>query len=237
LTSTGAEPRGRRLARAGLFAAGLLAAAGCGLADYEERMLSAQSRARQFDEENQLLDEPITVPTRPDAEGGGPLADVFFRPPKGFQSAYERARRFDLLWCYPRAAGAPASSAPFKLVGVAFAGGQKDFAAEVVRCFSGKAQAPRERTFQPFGRKPLVFDCTEIDDGQDFYSVNISRTDLPSEPRVALVFGVEAAQRGSAARVLDLSLGTLATGADAAAQRLALARRSPFALSPAERPR
>jgi hypothetical protein len=71
----------RRSPRWALLVAALaaLALSGCGLAEYEKKMEEAEARLKRFDAENNLLGDPLALPTGDAA----PSADLFLRPPKG----------------------------------------------------------------------------------------------------------------------------------------------------------
>ncbi len=77
-----------------------LAAAGCGLADYENKMQLADARLHRFDEENRLLGDPLVLP----AGDAPPAADVFLRPPKGITQNPINAK--ETPFRYPATAGA-----------------------------------------------------------------------------------------------------------------------------------
>jgi hypothetical protein len=98
-----------------------LAAAGCGLADYEERMQQAQRAADRYDEENKYLGDPLVIPDRkpePPAEGKAegkaegraegrrgparaePLVNLFLRPPKGISPKPEDQPIQEVLYRY-----------------------------------------------------------------------------------------------------------------------------------------
>jgi hypothetical protein len=64
----------------------LLAGAGCGLSDYEQRMDAQRARMKLFDEESKQLDDAIEIPTRKDGDKDVSVwpFDVFLRLPKGY---------------------------------------------------------------------------------------------------------------------------------------------------------
>ena len=64
-----------------------LAQAGCGVADYEKKMLDAEVRVQRFDEDNRLLGAPLTFPSDP-----APPLDIFLRPPKGVAKSHDTAK-------------------------------------------------------------------------------------------------------------------------------------------------
>lgn len=80
----------------------LLAAAGCGLSDYQARMDRQRERVQKFDDANRALDDPIDMPTMPQEKPKEPakdakeepkepepawLFDFYLRLPKGFGTA------------------------------------------------------------------------------------------------------------------------------------------------------
>lgn len=77
----------------GLFAALIIAAAGCGLADYEKRMDEKREQLRLFDEEALLLGNMIDMPRGKDAYGNEIKVpfDIFLRVPKGVSGTFKGA--------------------------------------------------------------------------------------------------------------------------------------------------
>ncbi len=67
----------------GLFA---VAASGCGLGEYEAKLVEQQRRLERFDRENKDLGGPLELPTVKDEP---PPVDVFLRLPKGVQTQPE----------------------------------------------------------------------------------------------------------------------------------------------------
>ena len=55
----------RPLHRMPMVAVAALALTGCGLAEYEKKMMDAEARVQRFDEDNRLLGAPLTFPTDP----------------------------------------------------------------------------------------------------------------------------------------------------------------------------
>ena len=188
-----------------------LLACGCGLADYEQRMISSQVRQQHFEEENRLLDSDLRKPYKADKSGQKyPVAAVALRPPRGINTEpfNEKEPRGDLLYSYrPRQ---EKSGSPFALVELAFANAsQKDFTAEVLKNFTflGKP-AIQQRKLHAAGRLAHTFETIEFADDQFFYSVNIWHG--PSK-QVAIVYWITPpAQKDSCRRVIQMSLESFA---------------------------
>jgi hypothetical protein len=73
------------------------ALAGCGLSDYEEKLIQEQRRMDYVVEENKLLAGPIELPA---PEGDEKLPDVFFRPPRGISRTPVDDSGFTPLFTY-----------------------------------------------------------------------------------------------------------------------------------------
>jgi hypothetical protein len=67
----------------------VLGAAGCGLSDYQSRMDAQRARVKKFDDANELLGDPIDIPTMPgkglraESQPAWPF-DFYLRIPKGY---------------------------------------------------------------------------------------------------------------------------------------------------------
>lgn len=78
-----------------LAVAALVFAGGCGLADYEKRIDEQKEYLQRFDEENELLGQPLEMPTRTVKDDKGlrletPLPlEFFLRPPKGIANKFK----------------------------------------------------------------------------------------------------------------------------------------------------
>jgi hypothetical protein len=203
----------------------LLTLPACGLGDYEELMREAQERERRFQDEKKYLDEPVKVPTKKDGDREIPVAEIFFRPPKGIRATFETTPRNNLLWRYP----ARTSGGDFALVEMAFGEDNKDFAAEVVRNYQASEPIrPRAQQFNVPGRdSSLVFDIWEFESGQEGFSINVLRD--PRRP-VAVVYVYNKARRDSARKAIELSLESLAVGPQVRAARQQYDRKSPWQL-------
>lgn len=188
--------------------------AGCGLSDYENRMMQAQLRYERYEQEAKNLGNPLTIPSREDKEGQ-PIAPPLFvlRVPRGIQTQAENAKdpRARLLYTYrPTQANA---AGPFTAVEVAWANdGSQEFTAEVMRCFSASGNpVQRQRVTNAPGREKVTFDTVEFEDGQHFYSINRWKG---KDQQVIIVYWVSAQQKAAASKLIDLSLETFATGRD-----------------------
>lgn len=190
-------------------------------------MREAQERADHFQDEKKHLDEPVKIPTKKDKDSDleVPVAEVFFRPPKGIRPTFEPTPRSDLLWRYP----AQKNNAECSRVELAFGAGNKQFAADVANNFPSTQQVhPRTQQYNVVGREaPLVFDVWEFEIGQEAYSINILRD--PVCP-VAIVYVYNKARRENARKAIDLSLESLAVASQVRAARQRYDRKSPWKL-------
>jgi hypothetical protein len=211
----------------GLF--GLVLLSGCGVADYESKMLKAQIRLKRYEEEKELLAEPLIIPSRENKEGKRKtIANVFLRPPKGIVSRAANADnpRDNLLYSYnPRSAREAGAVAMVELA----AGSQKAFEGQVLRCFNtgGKAY-PKARAHavrHPLREVPMNFETTEFEHGQYFYSINICR--IP-QTAIAIVYWLDKKQTASATRAVELSLESFAVEQEADRLRAAYGKDSPL---------
>lgn len=191
----------------------VLLAAGCGLADYENRMEQAQKRLDRYEVEARVLDDPLIIPSRFDKDNKLlPDPNIYLRPPKGIGTSAEnpeqpRARLFYSFKPRGTTAGGVA------LVEVAIGDLSKEFRADALRCFSAAGTpVTQTRKLGPAGRE-TTFDTIEFDDGQYFYSVNIFRG---SQEQIAIAYWVPLAQKPSAGSVIKTSLETFAVGNEAA---------------------
>ncbi len=203
----------------------LLGVPACGLSDYEALMRETQERADHFQDEKKYLDEPVKIPTKKEEDREVPVAEVFFRPPKGIRPTCDPTPRSDLLWRYP----AQKNNAECSVVELAFGAGKKDFAADVVRNFQPTEQVrPQTKQYNVVGREaPLVFDVWEFEIGSDAYSINILRD--PVCP-VAVVYMYNKARRDNVRKAIDLSLESLAVASQVRAARQRYDRKSPWKL-------
>lgn len=197
-------PRVRRLIL-GLL---LLTLSACGLSDYEALMQKSQERAEHFRDEQKYLDKPVAIPTEKDKDDHEvPIADVFFRPPKGIDSTAQPQPRYNLLWEYrpgPR-------GSEFALVQMAFAEGDADFAKKVVGSYSNMSQVPT-----PERKPPWPFDSWEFNGSQYGYSINIYKGGVK---QIAVVYTFGKDKRDALRKAIDLSLESLTEKTGAARQR------------------
>lgn len=203
-----------------------LSLTGCGVSDYEKKMLEAQVRLQRFEEEKKLLGPPLNIPTTLDENKVPvPVARLFLRPPVGISPQADNAAqpRGQLFYSYRPDKG-PAAG-PFALVEVAFAtaGREPEFAAEVLRAFTatGGATTRTQQLRVPGRSESLTFQTTEFEDGQFAYSVNLWRG---PKRLVAVAYWMPRDQKGQARRAIELSLGTIALDGEAQEQRRAYER-------------
>jgi hypothetical protein len=211
----------------------VVALCGCGLTDYEAKMLAAQKRAQRLEEEFKNLDEPVAIPTRKENEVETPLANVFFRPPRGIGPTAAANPLAGLVHFYlPRQPvavhqpGTPVAPPPISdvlAVGLAFATNRQDFANEVLRTLTASDQVTRTRREVRSPGRPAatVYDILEFDDMWHSYSIYVSAS---GPTQVAVVYRMAKGRRGNVSGPLTLSLESLALDADANRARQAYAR-------------
>jgi hypothetical protein len=199
----------------------VLFAGGCGVADYESRMVDAQKRLEHFEEASRLLDSPLVPPLTVTKEGSKvPIANMFLRPPKGIADKPADEPRMRILYSYRRR-----TAGPVLWVELAF-GNQKEFAGEVLSCFGATGKTSQQRTVRdPVRNATNTFTTTEIEDEQFFYSINIHQD---GKSQIAVIYHVPRGQRGAAARAVELSLASFAVGREANRQRDLYAKGSPL---------
>jgi hypothetical protein len=211
----------------------LLLLSGCGLSDYEAKMVEAQEHIRRLDEEAKNLDDPLTIPTQKEKEGEPeqPVANVFFRPPKGIANKPDPQiiggliYRYSLRTSAPGEAPAAKSSSDVIFVGLAFANNKPDFIGEVISNFPSATDVTRKQheVKHPDSPTTLMVDTREYDDTQYSYSINFCQS---GSTQVAVVYAITKGKRSAVATPLALSLESLAIGTDADSARRAFARRN-----------
>jgi hypothetical protein len=208
--SKSTERNCRRARRLGLGLL-LLALPACGLSDYEALMRQAQQR----EEQNKYLDEPVQI-AMTDKDGNKvPVANVFFRPPKGISSKPEPSPLSNQLWRYPARAG----GGDFRFVEMAFATDSKNFADEVLRHYQAT------ENFKAPERDPSwLFDTWEFNDAQYGYSINILKG---SRTQVAIVYVFGKGRRDNLRTAMDFSLQSLAVDQQVPAARQKYNEKSP----------
>jgi hypothetical protein len=202
----------------------LLAVPACGLSDYEKLMRDAQEREEIFRAEQKYLGKPVIIPTRKDKDDKDvPIANVFFRPPKGIDSKPQQLN--DPMWRYP----ADPRGSDFLSVDMAFAEDDKDFDSRVRGNYEGALQAsnnPRQIT-PPGQATPTTFDAWEFSSGTVGISINILRG---SSKPVAIVFRYNKSRQETARKILELSLQSLGVDQKAGAARQRANEKSPWKL-------
>ena len=249
----------RIVARARSASVALLAVllAGCGLAEYEDKMVASQARVQRFDDDNKYLGEPLAVPLRKvkvkqgddkEVEQDEPVAELFLRPPRGIDPKWDDKDKTQpgLFYHYKAAETGrggqpappgddPAAVGAFTDLYLAIASEPKKFADRVVGHFPPAGPATSRRLdVQPFGRQPLSFEVTDFDaKDKTHVAVNVL---LGNRTNLAVVFKMKNYDKNRDA--LDEArrrcLESLALDQDAAKARLAYTKRKP---PPAPAPR
>jgi hypothetical protein len=199
----------QRWSRARRFVLGLLLLSlpACGLSDYEAQMQKTQERLERFQDERTYLDAPVSIPTEKDKDDHDvPLANVFFRPPKGINSKPVPQPRLGLMWRYE--AG---KRSEFEVVEMAFADSDSEFAQKVVNSYGALS---RDSTTER--QQPLPFDSWEFKNSDYGYSINIYKG---GAKQIAVVYIFKRDRRDKLRKAIDLSLESLTEKVSAARQR------------------
>lgn len=184
---------------------------GCGAAEYEAKMKSAQERLKRHDEEVRLIGPPVSTPTAKNAAGDpAPVAAFFLRLPITLPTK-PTDEPVGLFYDY-----VPAQKAgPFDRAKVAFAkADDADFANRVVRALGPTTQVtPTKVVTQPPGRKGVAFTRMTFDGDAFSYSVNVHQD---AAGQMAVVYQIYRGQAAAAARPLELSLDSFGFGSSMA---------------------
>jgi hypothetical protein len=203
---------------------------GCGLSEYESLMASAQAKARRFDEENRVLDDPIKWPEKKESDKD--YVDLFFRPPRGI-SLTPSPNKHGPLYVFQRSEKA----GPISDIWVG-ASTQADLAKEVIKLCPTAVGTPvptHPSVPLPERHDTLQFDVTIFDDAATTYVVAICKRE--SGAQVAIVFHLErtkgialfstdGSKPSELSATLQMSLESLAFDSEAANLRRAFASRA-----------
>jgi hypothetical protein len=207
-----------------LLAGLALAVAGCGLGDYETKMLAEQSRVERFDRDNKLLGFPLSPPTKwSEVQPAAP--DLFLRPPQGVQATPSTGDPWHgLLYYYP---GDGKSTTVVDRMYLAWAAGRDDVGEDVRRIYVSLDVPSKQFTSAPPpGVQPQNLTQWRLK-GQ-FASLLY----VDGSKKLAIIYQVKANYVDSQGNVnktamdaIGASLNTLAVGADAAKIRNEFNRR------------
>lgn len=209
-----------------LCALSFLASAGCGLAEYEAKMLYARDRIAFLEEQNKQLGPPLkwpeTFPIRGKDVNIVPVNEVFFRPPRGVAQMGEPRPYGPTMWRY-----AAASDSGFQEL--YFGASLEDmatFRSEVLRILglTGAKADPVEAPRGP-GRPPLRYESIVTEDRRSRLILYIGEQE-PYRAAIAFRLPADVAVDTAKPRML-LSLSSLLTGSDAAQYHEAFARNPP----------
>ena len=206
-----------------LLALGLLAAGGCGLAEYESQMDQEQKRIAAQDEENKYLEPPVVLPAEKDVQPFCPPGEISFRPPKGIAFNKGEVIVSRLLYRFP-AASPGSSSGTAGSSGSSVTGGAtgaSSSTSSLQAVYLGAAKAMKRSDFvdactpgapwlklvvakplqnfgplQPYGRPEIVFETGATDFGPSTYLVNFFKDPLGNY-QVLIVFQVATPSQGA----------------------------------------
>jgi hypothetical protein len=195
---------------------------GCGLSEYEANMASEQARVHRIDEENKYLDDPVEWPAKKESdkkETGKKdpdknYVDVFFRPPRGI-SRKPNTRQHGTLYVFPRSGD---NSGNILEIEIGTAVDQEGFANDVVKLFvpaeklkekeKDLMKPPLERQV-PGRKEPLSFATATFEDT----TIYIYKK---GNMQVAVVYRLDKTKNSETTTKVQMSLESLAIGADAA---------------------
>jgi hypothetical protein len=180
-----------------------LLVSGCGLSDYESKMLEQQHRLQRWDLENKYLGKPLDIkyPEKDFAPA------VFLRAPREIGTSASEQLYGGLFAVFPRSGTGPCQSVCINV------STRDDLEKEVRALFRGAGQATtaNRATQSEMGLRQLTWEDKE---GNSNYFAFLHPA---TKPTVAVVYQYE---RGKNVQdQLSVSLDTLAIGDDAAKQR------------------
>ena len=200
MSSSASERCGGRWRLALMLA--MLAAAGCGLADYEAKQEEAQKQLDLFDKFKKDFEEPLRMP---EAAKENDWPDVFLLPPKGLATTPDDTPFKGLFYFYSSKGGNDAKVARLYL---GWAGKEKDFRATVLKWF-GKGKVATYRTVPRDEREPIKLERITVQDKAETFFIYFG-----PRQQVVLIFQVPQST-AEPPTVVRESLNTLALGREA----------------------
>ena len=192
-----------------------LAAAGCGLSDYESKMQLADVRLQRIDDENRVLGDPLILPVG----DGSPPADVFLRPPKGINKNSIDQKETPLH--YP---ATTASVCTDVYLWFEPKGDEPDKDKDKLKRRIEAGLSQPAATWQPYssqageGRPATAFDCVQfVPTNTASYRAYVHTT--AGGVAVGVVFKVAQPAPAGADEAIQWSLGTYADSAEASKAR------------------
>ena len=186
---------------------------GCGLSDYQKQMAKEQQRIERLEEEDAKLGDPVQLPDKKDRP-----AAYFFRPPKpvafvGVPVESSVFTRFGI---------GQNTVSYFQDVAVAIEGGKEDdFWAAVLRLVPNvKRTDATDATIAGPGGNLVLKELKS--EGGSLFAYVWSRGDV----HAGVVFRLTRANDETARKLMEMSLGTLTVGADAARMHRAFQERT-----------
>jgi hypothetical protein len=209
----------------------LLLGSGCGVSDYEARMINAQERMQRYEEETRLLTDPLSIPQ---VEMGPektkvPIFNLFIRAPAGINITPDpepdpRMPRMSHLYSYR--ARQPNTGA-VELFALAF-GDQKEFADNLRRSFSISVNSRKRPVRGPGREETTTFDTYEFPDDQSQYFLSVNLWTGGDDKQIAVIYWLFKGREGATAKDVQMSLESFAVGAEANRQRDLFAKGSPL---------
>ncbi|HEV3255985.1 MAG TPA: hypothetical protein VG013_03825 [Gemmataceae bacterium] len=210
-----------------LAAALFLIAGGCGLREYEDRLVQQQDRLDYIEKENKNLGAPVKFKARKEVKEGQttkPAPNIFLRLPKGIPVEGAEAFPGSLLYCFNKD-----SSKPEGVDEVCIAGGkeeqfEKDVLAEIQKTRKlGEPRRQEDKLPPPLDQEPLRFTAYSAIDGKTPKSSYLIYFYENAGYHVAIVYRQQPATDDSGKIAfdprIDYSLKSLAVGAAAVQKR------------------
>jgi hypothetical protein len=185
-----------------------LISGGCGLSHYQQQMAEEQDRLRRIDEENEKLGDPVQLPEKKNRPA------YFFRPPLGIASIGTQhessvVQRFGLR-------GSGRSYFHDVSFGVERMK-EEDFWGSLMRSFPGKETKDAQNVMKDTpGRGKVAFKELKSDGGETIAYVWSENTNAEIKTHAAVIFRLTRANDENARKLMDISLGTLMVGPEAA---------------------
>lgn len=218
---------------------------GCGLTDYENKMRETQDRLNRFEEIQQLLGDPLEMPTRPSEKEKEkekekakmvPLIKLFLRAPREIRTSPELKTRHPSLYRYPTVSGGSGgssdSSSPsgsnvlVRTVEIGIGESPKDYAQSIFSLFGRAEGPPKAKEVTTASGDELTFDHQEIEDENHRYLIYVLR-----ERPIAIAFWLDKKKIQNSMTVfrsVELSLESLALDNKADWVRGRFRRNSPW---------
>lgn len=197
----------RQKCQAGCIIGMLIVATGCGLSDYQEKMVHQQEILARLEKENSLLADPMSIanPTRKDAV---PL-DLFMRPPTSVPAYPDQELFKEVLAVYNGSGGIN--------VLVATRHKKKNLEKEILETIprTSEVAVGSFKTIPPPGGQPIQFRSLSFEAGEEEATKYRYYVYLTPRGEAAIIFQEQGAVGAAAKEARELSLSTFGMGKEA----------------------